>query len=102
MAEKKFKSGLEYRLQEFYNYFLNPIDLEKNDRISGAVGWAALVALIVAYDLYAIKSKKIETLTRSFWRLSESKATKLPVFLAWSTLTLHLMAEKNIRRKLNK
>lgn len=101
-AEKKYKSGLEYHLQRLSNYFSSPIELEKNGRLSGIIGWGTLAALIIAYDIYAIKSEKIETLTRSFWRLSESKIAKFPVLVSWAVLTLHLVAEKDIRKKISK
>jgi hypothetical protein len=100
MVVKKFKSGLEYPQQKLSNYILTPIDLEKGQRVSGAFGWALIVAFVVAYDAYAIKTKKAETLTRTFWRLSEGKMSRIPVFAAWATLTFHLLLEKNVRRKI--
>lgn len=100
MEEIGFKSGEAYHLQKLYKYYSSPINLEKDYKISGLIGWALLIALIVAYDAYAIKTKKIETLTRSFWRMSEGKITKFPVLIAWGILTAHLVLEKDIRRKI--
>lgn len=102
MEERKFKSGTEFRLQKLSDYVTTPINLEKDNRITGLIGWALLVGYVLAYDTYAIKTKKIETLTRSFWRLSEGKVSKAPVFLAWAIVTSHLVVEKNIRRKISK
>lgn len=101
MEERKYKSGSAYPLQKLSNYYSSPIDLKKDERISGLVGWALLAATVVAYDAYAIKTKKAETLTRSFWRLSEGKISKTPVLGAWLIVTFHLMFEKKVRRKVN-
>jgi hypothetical protein len=102
MAKTKFKNGEAYPLQELSNYFSSPINLEKDARLTGLIGWAALVAFVVGYDLFAIKSQKAETLTRSFWRLSEGKVSKFPVLAAWMIVTAHLVIEKDVRRKIVK
>lgn len=102
MGEKKYKSGTAFPLQKLSDYYSSPIDLEKNGRISGIFGWALLAAYVVGYDLLAIKTKKAETLTRSFWRLSEGKMSKAPVLGLWMIITFHLMLEKDVRRKINK
>lgn len=102
MARTKSKNGEASPLQELYNYFSSPVNLEKDERISGLIGWAAIISFVVAYDIYSIRSRKIETLTRSFWRMSEHKVMKFPVLTTWILLSVHLMAEKGIRRKVNK
>ena len=102
MAKTKFKNGEAYPLQKLSNYFSSPVDLEKDSRVTGLIGWAALVAFVVGYDIFAIKSKKAETLTRSFWRLSDGKLSKFPVLAAWVIVTAHLMLEKDVRRKITK
>ena len=102
MAERKFKSGTAYHLQKLSNYYSNPIDLKKDHRTSGLLGWLILLGYVIAYDAYAMKSKKAETLTRSFWRLSEGKISKAPVLGAWLVVTFHLMFEKQVRRKVYK
>lgn len=101
MEETKYKSGEAYHLQKLSDYIKSPIDLEKDQRISGLFGWALLLGFVVAYDAYAIKTRKAETLTRSFWRLSEGKISKASVFGAWGVITAHLMLEKSIRRKIS-
>jgi hypothetical protein len=98
----RFKSGEEPPLQKLFNYYSAPIELEKDERTTGLLGWALVLGLVVAYDTYAMKTKKVETLTRSFWRLSEGKMSKAPVFGAWIVITAHLMLEKNVRRKIAK
>jgi hypothetical protein len=102
MDEKKSKNGSEYHLQKLSSYITAPIDLEKDQRRTGLIGWAILIGYVIAYDVYAIKTKKVETLTRSFWRLSEGKMSKASVFGAWAIVTSHLMIEKNVRRKISK
>ncbi len=102
MEEIKSKSGEAFPLQKLSNYITSPIDLQKDQRTSGLIGWALLLGVVIAYDAYAIKTKKAETLTRSFWRLSEGKMSKAPVFGAWGIITAHLMLEKSIRRKISK
>lgn len=102
MEEKKFKSISAYHLQKLSNYYSSPIHLEKDSKVSGLFGWAVLVSYILAYDIFAIKTKKTETLTRSFWRLSEGKISKAPVMGLWLAVTFHLMLEKDVRRKINK
>lgn len=102
MEETKYKSGEVFPLQKLSNYITSPINLQKDQRTSGLFGWALLLAVVIAYDAYAIKTKKAETLTRSFWRLSEGKMSKAPVFGAWGIITAHLMLEKSIRRKISK
>lgn len=102
MAERKFRSGTAYHLQKLSNYYSSPIDLRKDERFSGLIGWLILMGYVVAYDIYAMKTKKAETLTRSFWRLSEGKLSKGPVLGAWLAITFHLMLEKEVRRKVYK
>jgi hypothetical protein len=102
MDERKFKSSSGYRLQKLSNYATTPIDLEKDQRITGLIGWALLVGYVIAYDIYAIRTQKVETLTRSFWRLSDKKISRAPVFFAWAVVTSHLVLEKNLRRKISK
>lgn len=101
MAEKKSKSGTEYHLQKLSNYFTQPVILEKNQSKTGVIGWLGLVGVIVLYDAYAIKSKKIETLTRSFWRHTENKTGQSIFIGAWLGLTFHLLFEKMIRKKIS-
>lgn len=100
MEEIESRSGEVYLLQELYKYFSSPVHLERDERISGVFGWAVLILIILAYDIYSIRSKKIETLTRSFWRLSDHKIKKIPVLATWLVLSFHLLGEKHVRRKL--
>lgn len=99
MEDIKSKNGKALPLQKLSDYYSSPISLEKDDRVSGAYAWLALAAAVVAYDSYAIATKKAETLTRYFWRSTEEPKKSIVPLACWSILTAHLLLEKNIRRK---
>lgn len=99
MEDIKSKNGKALPLQKLSNYYSSPISLEKDDRISGAYAWLALAAAVVAYDTFAISTKKTETLTRYFWRSTEEPKKSIVPLTCWAILTAHLLVEKNIRRK---
>jgi hypothetical protein len=98
MVVKKSRSGSEYLQQKLSKVFDSPFILEKHDKKSGALAWGGLALGILAYDIYAIKSKKIETLTRSFWRLTEKPLTGSIYTGVWLGLTFHLLIEKLLRK----
>jgi len=100
MDAKKSMSGMASPLQKLSDYYKSPVLLEKDSRISGAYAWLALVAIIATYDYYAIKSKKIETLTRSFWRSTERPLKSIIPIASWTILTAHLLLEKKVRRSI--
>lgn len=97
MAKIEFKSSEVSLLQKLYDFTIKPPVLDK-DRTSGFVAWASLAAGIVAYEVYAIRSKKIETLTRAFWRITDKKIHGSIFTGAWLGLTFHLLIEKSFRR----
>lgn len=99
MEEKKYKSGSAYHLQKLSNYYSSPINLEKDERISGLFAWAGILSFVLMYDTYAIKTKKAETLTRAFWRMTDKPIKSVAPIFVWSALTIHLLLEKNIRKK---
>jgi hypothetical protein len=101
MEEKKFKNGTVFHQLKLSDILDNPITLDKDNRRSGVVGWLGLVCIVVLYDVYAIKTKKIETLTRSFWRHTEHKIGQSIFIGAWLGLTFHLLFEKMIRKKIS-
>jgi len=92
---------MEFRLQKLSDALGPPLTLEKSDTTSGLIGWCGLALVIIVYDVYAIKSKKIETLTRSFWRMTENKISGSIFTGAWLGLTFHLLIEKLIRKNLS-
>jgi ABC-type transport system involved in cytochrome c biogenesis permease subunit len=57
------------------------------------------LSYVVAYDTYAIKSRKIETLTRSFWRSTEKTIPGAIFIGVWITLSFHLLIEKPVRKR---
>lgn len=99
MEEKKFKNGSVYHLHRLSNYYSEPINLIKDERISGLYAWAGILLFVLAYDTYAIKTKKAETLTRSFWRMTEKPIKSVVPVFVWTTLTAHLLLEKSVRKK---
>jgi hypothetical protein len=99
MEKTECKSGEVSPLQKLSNYYKNPINVQRDERISGTYAWMGLLASVIIYDYYAIKTKKAETLTRAFWRLTEEKGKSVAPIAIWSTITLHLLLEKNIRKK---
>jgi hypothetical protein len=101
MVAKKCKNGMEFLQQKLSNAFSTPLVLDKQDKKSGSIAWSGLALGIIVYDIYAIKSKKIETLTRSFWRLTEKPLTGSIFTGVWLGLTFHLLIEKLIRKNFN-
>lgn len=99
MEEIKCKNGKALPLQRLSSYYSAPINLSKDERISGLYAWAGILLFVLLYDTYAIKTNKIETLTRAFWRLTDRPIKSVAPVVAWSALTAHLLFEKNIRKK---
>jgi hypothetical protein len=99
MEEKKYKSGTGFLPPKLYNYYKQPIHLTKDERSSGVYAWAVMLLFVIAYDAYAIKTKRAETLTRAFWRLTEKGILRHVPLLIWSAISLHLVLEKDVRKK---
>jgi hypothetical protein len=78
------------------------VDIDKGSRKTGAVGWVILALYIVVFDVYAIRTKKFETLTRAYWRGSSSVKGSFFVHGLWALATFHLVAEHRVRRALYK
>jgi len=57
------------------------------------------MSIVVAYDAYAIKTKKAETLTRYFWRSTEDIKKSIFPIACWTLITAHLLMEKQVRRR---
>lgn len=89
-------------LQKLSKALSLPDSLNLEDKKSGTIAWGGLALGIIIYDIYAIKSKKIETLTRAFWRHTENKTTGSIFTGVWLGLTFHLLIEKLIRQRLIK
>lgn len=98
MDVKKYKSGMEFLPPKLSKAFSQPLVLDKAEKKSGTIAWGGLALGIIAYDYYAIKSKRIETLTRSFWRLTEKPLTGSLFTGVWLGLTFHLLIEKLLRK----
>jgi hypothetical protein len=97
MVVKKLKNGTVFHRQKLSDVVGAPLDLNSLDKKSGLSAWGVRIGIIV-YDVYAIKSKKIETLTRSFWRITEKPKIGSIFIGVWLGLTFHLLIEKLIRK----
>lgn len=54
------------------------------------LAWVGLAAVIIAYDLIALNTNKVETLSSAVWR-SLAKPGKWPIYMGtWFGLTYHL------------
>jgi hypothetical protein len=74
------------------------VELEEFKKIPGDFAWIALAAGIVAYDVFAIKTKKAETMSSAIWR-SLAHPIKSPLAaLIWLSLTWHLFGNKQARK----
>lgn len=98
MAVKRSENLMGFLLLKLSKVFGAPLILQKDDKKSGTIAWGGLALGIIVYDIYAIKSKKIETLTRAFWRHTENKITGSIFTGVWLGLTFHLLIEKLIRK----
>lgn len=68
-----------------------------SNKVRGEYGWLTMAGGIVAYDLWAIKSGKAETLSGAMWRSLEHPM-KFPIlFASWAILTHHLLLGKKAR-----
>lgn len=88
-------------LKRFVGWYLGPIDLTRDSRASGAYGWVGLVLVIVAYDVFAIRTRRIETLSRYFWRSAEQSIAGPALRIVWVWLTFHLLFEAKVRKILH-
>ena len=98
MAAKKLKNGMVFRHLKLSNAVGGPLDLNSFDKKSGLPAWLTLALAIIAYDIYAIKSERFETLTRSFWRITEKPKIGSVLTGVWLSLTFHLLIEKSVRK----
>ena len=63
---------------------------------SGLIGWAALGVGLGIYEAYAIKTKRIETLSTALHKLEGTPAGLAAV--VWSGLTFHLFVEPRVKK----
>lgn len=64
---------------------------------SGAFGWLAIFALATVYDVYAIKTNKVETLSRAFWRWNKHSYGGLITAAIWASISFHLLIDNPLR-----
>ena len=101
MVVKKLKNGTVSHRLKLSDVIGPPLDLSKSEKKSGLPAWGVLALGIIVYDVYAIKSSKIETFTRAFWRVTEKPKIGNIFIGVWLGLTFHLLIEKLIRKNLS-
>lgn len=102
MAGIESRSTEAFLHQKLYKYYRSPISLDR-DRATGLFGWLFILLFVIAYDFYAIRTSKIETLTRFFWRSTETKLIKSILIIGvWIILSFHLLIEKPLRQFLTR
>lgn len=84
------------------NYLSTPVHLEKDHRKSAFWVWMLIIAIVVVYDFFAIRSKKQESLTRTFWRLTDHPVKRVVILGLWFSATVHLTLEKPLRKRRSK
>lgn len=55
----------------------------------GDKAWVGLAAYVVAYDLYAVATKR-DTMSMSFYNAIKCPKRRWPTILVWSYITCHL------------
>ena len=67
-------------------------------KIKGDYAWGVMALMILTYDLVAIRTKRIETMSAAMWRSLEHPIKSPLVLLIWLKLTHHLFGNKTARR----
>jgi hypothetical protein len=71
-----------------------------DEKIKGEYAWAVMALGILTYDLIAIKTKKMETMSHAVWK-SLSHPVKFPIAAtAWGVLTHHLFVNHKARNSI--
>lgn len=68
------------------------------EKPSGAFGWFMIAAVATAYDLYAMKTKKVETLSSAYWRWSDHPVGGLLTSAVWAATSYHLIIDNPVRK----
>ena len=86
MVAIRLKNTKVFLPQRLSNHLSEPLVLEK-EATSGLLAWLSLTLGIVAYDIVAMKSGRIETLTKTFWRFTENKLAASIITGVWLGIT---------------
>lgn len=60
---------------------------------SGAFGWLLIFAVATTYDIYALKTRKVETLSNAYWRWSRHPVGGLVTAGAFAAIAFHLIID---------
>jgi hypothetical protein len=74
--------------------------MKKNEKISGEYAWLTMALGILTYDLVAIKTKKIETMSGALWRSLQHPVKSPFALLTWGIVTHHLFASTSARKSM--
>jgi len=70
------------------------------EKISGEYAWGVLMLGVFAYDIYSIKTGKLETMSSAVYRALRHPL-KFPLLsLIWGIITFHLFANIDARESL--
>lgn len=66
-------------------------------KITGFYAWILMALGICAYDMYAIKSNKYETMSTALWNSLAHPFKSAPLILVWLGITHHLFGNTRAR-----
>jgi len=66
-------------------------------KISGEYAWVLMALGIFSYDMFAISTKKFETMSSALWRSLQHPIKSPVAIFSWIVLTHHLFASKPAR-----
>ncbi len=68
------------------------------EKIDGELAWGLLILSVLVYDLYSIKTGKLETMSSAVYRALRHPL-KFPLLsLIWALITFHLFANVDARQ----
>jgi len=68
---------------------------------SGVWGWLLLLAVVVAWDVVALRTEKVDTLSGAFYKALQSPVRRWPTVLVWAVLTMHLFQWPKFLKRLD-
>ncbi len=69
-------------------------------KVHGDYAWVVMALCILGYDLWAMNTKKAETMSSALWRSLEHPMKSPFLLLSWGVLTHHLFMNKRARKSL--
>lgn len=66
-------------------------------KLNGFWAWLIMALSILAYDIFAIKTKKAETMSTALWRMLQNPTHSPALMMVWLSITYHLFINKQAR-----